>query len=329
MPTRLEWPLTLALWGFFLLDWLLLYLLPIAGRSYGPPQPPVLLLALIRALFAWLPPWVMLPLQIIGTLLVIYGFWFEPLRITVTRERLQSPKLAPGTTIRILHLGDLHIERITAREKKLNELVQEFQSDIILFSGDVLNLSYLREPKAIAEAREVMARWKATHGVFAVEGSPAVDIAESIPKIYTGLEIRLMKEERRTIELFGQEIDLIGLSCSHRPHVDAPRLERLVDDLTGRFTILLYHSPDLAPNAAEHNIDLMLSGHTHGGQVRLPFFGALFTASLYGRIFASGRYGLKNLTLYITRGLGMEGAGAPRVRFLCPPEVILWEISGG
>jgi uncharacterized protein len=72
---------------------------------------------------------------------------------------------------------------------------------------------------------------------------------------------------------------------------------------------------------------LQLSGHTHGGQVRLPFYGALFTASLYGKVFEAGRYKLKDLTLYITRGLGLEGAGAPRVRFLCPPEITLWEIS--
>jgi hypothetical protein len=90
---------------------------------------------------------------------------------------------------------------------------------------------------------------------------------------------------------------------------------------------LLYHSPDLAPLAAKFDIDLQLSGHTHGGQVRLPFIGALFTGSLYGKRFEMGRYQLGKLILFITRGLGLEGAAAPRVRFLCPPEVILWEIK--
>ena len=94
------------------------------------------------------------------------------------------------------------------------------------------------------------------------------------------------------------------------------------------FTILLYHSPDLAPQAAGLDIDLQLSGHTHGGQVRLPGLGAIVTGSLYGRRFQSGKYSLGNMTLYITRGIGLEGAGAPRVRFLCPPEITVWEISG-
>jgi predicted MPP superfamily phosphohydrolase len=92
--------------------------------------------------------------------------------------------------------------------------------------------------------------------------------------------------------------------------------------------ILLYHSPDLAPLACQKGIDLQLSGHTHGGQVRLPFYGAIFAGSLYGKRFESGRYQLADMTLYVTRGIGMEGAAAPRVRFLCPPEISVWEIHG-
>jgi predicted MPP superfamily phosphohydrolase len=89
----------------------------------------------------------------------------------------------------------------------------------------------------------------------------------------------------------------------------------------------LYHTPDLAPVAAAQGVDLQLSGHTHGGQVRLPFFGALFTSSLYGKKFEAGRYQVGALTLYVSRGIGLEGKGAPRARFLCPPEMILWEIG--
>jgi hypothetical protein len=124
---------------------------------------------------------------------------------------------------------------------------------------------------------------------------------------------------RRTLEL-------IGIGCTHRPFEDRRPLERLLS--TERFTVLLYHSPDLAPDAAELGVDLMLSGHTHGGQIRLPGFGALVTSSLYGKAFEMGRYQQDGLTLYVTRGLGMEGSGAPRFRLLCPPEVVLWEIDG-
>ncbi len=328
LPSRGEWSYALLLWFFFLTDWLMLALLPVFRKSFGPPQPPTTLLALMRFLFAWLPLPVSLPLQIIGSLLVFVGFWIEPHQIQVTRQNLSTPKLKSGSRLRILHLGDLHIERITRREKQLNDEISRLQPDLILFSGDVLNLSYNRDPLAIQHAREIMAQWQAPLGVFAVLGSPAVDLEAIAPRIFDGLSIGLLEEERVSIAVGEGKIQLIGLSCTHRPFIDAPRMAKLLPEGGEDFTILLYHSPDLAPNAAHTPIDLQLSGHTHGGQVRLPLIGALFTASLYGRAFSSGRYQLNGLTLYITRGIGMEGAGAPRVRFLCPPEIILWEIEG-
>lgn len=92
--------------------------------------------------------------------------------------------------------------------------------------------------------------------------------------------------------------------------------------------LLLTHAPDIAPDADALGIDLYLCGHTHGGQIRLPLIGALASASHLGKRFVMGRYEMVNATVYTSRGVGMEGLGAPRARFLCPPEIILWEIQG-
>lgn len=334
-PTWGAWNLTVALWAFFLVDWVLLALLPRAGRSYGPAKPPVLILAIMRMPFAFLPFPANFVLQAIGTLVVIYGFWIEPQRLTLTRQTLRSSKLRPGSAVRILHLGDLHIERITAREQKLNQMVQELKPDVILFSGDVLNLSYIEDPRAWQDARTVMRDWRAPGGVFVVPGSPAVDLEHVFPRLMEGMEnLHWLRDTCARVEVNGQTIDIFGLTCSHKPHIDGPKLEKLVGETTaaqaaGPFTILLYHTPDLAPHAANTGaIDLQVSGHTHAGQIRLPFFGAFFAASLYGKRFEWGRIQVRDMALYVTRGLGMEGKAAPRVRFLCPPEVILWEIDG-
>lgn len=82
------------------------------------------------------------------------------------------------------------------------------------------------------------------------------------------------------------------------------------------------------PEASELDVDLYLCGHTHGGQIRLPFFGALITSSDLGKRYEAGRYQQNNTTLYVSRGLGMEGLGAPRARFLSPPEIIEWTLMG-
>jgi predicted MPP superfamily phosphohydrolase len=332
-----SWRVALGLWLFELCDWALLAGLPLRGLSFGPAKPPTVLLALLRLLPALLPLPLAAGAEAFGTLLVVYGFWIEPNRLGMTLQQLKTSKLGAGRPLRVLHLGDLHAEiRLTDREQRLRELVRSADADLILFSGDFLNLSYLEDPRARETARTVLRGLHAPLGVYAVSGSPAVDRPEAVQQVLSGLDnIRWLQDESVTIHHEGSAVQIVGLSCTHKPFVDGPRLQAVLSAAQAGqvpgdrpFTILLYHTPDLAPEAAAAGINLQLSGHTHGGQVRLPGYGALFTASLYGKRFESGRVEVDGLTLYVTRGIGMEGKGAPRVRFMTPPEIILWEISG-
>ena len=330
VPFHASWARALLFWGFFLGDWLLLWALPETGRSFGPPKPPVLMLALMRLPFAFLPgswAWVM---QGVGTSLVFYGFWVEPHALRLTHQHLVSDKLATGTRLRLLHLSDLHLERLSPRERRLNRLIGELQPDVIVFTGDFLNLSRVHDRESWADLRSLIGSWRAPLGTYVVRGSPPVDEPEVFEQLLAGMtHIRCLHEERISLGPAQMNFDLLGLPCSHHPHVDGPKLARLMAaGSSSRFTLVLYHSPDLAPQAEALGVDLMLSGHTHGGQVRLPWFGALYTSSLYGKRFEAGRYAMGSGTLYVSRGIGLEGKGSPRVRFLCPPEIVLWEIEG-
>ncbi len=328
LAARGQWLLAGGLFAFYLGDWALIAALPRAQKSFGPAKPPSLLLALLRAPFALLPVPLALAAQAIGTGLVVYGFWIEPGRVALTRQSLHSPKWkADGLPLRVLHLGDLHVERLTDRERQVVALARETAPDLILFSGDFLNLSNVYDPVAWEAARAVLRQLTAPLGVYVVAGSPPVDEPDVLPQLLRDLPLRWLQDEKVTLNHHGQSFDLIGLTCTHKPFEEAPRLAALVDHNAQRFKLLLYHTPDLAPEAAALGLDLQLSGHTHGGQVRLPILGAIYSGSLYGKRFEAGRRQLGGLTLYVTRGIGMEGEGAPRVRFLCPPEVILWEIS--
>ena len=322
---------SLILFGIILIDWNLVAWLPRSGRSFGPAKPAVMQLAIARCVFALIPfpLWLFVLIQLIGTAAIIYGFWIEPFQLKTTHMTLKTPKLQKGTSLKILHLGDLHFERQTIRELELLEIVKEMKPDLILFSGDILNLSYLHDKEAWQGARAIFQQISAPLGVYLVTGSPAVDLEEIIPDLLTDLPIHLLDTEAVSIPVGSDQITLVGLHCTHHPYEDGPVLEKLTQSVVDQdsFRILLYHTPDLAPVAARLGYDLQLSGHTHGGQVCLPFYGALFTGSLYGKQFESGLYLMEDMRLYITRGIGLEGAGAPRVRFLCPPEIILWEIS--
>lgn len=326
IPSQGNWLRIIILWLFFILDWLLMIFLSRNGKSFGPSKPPAFMLAILRMLVGFIPHDISFALQFVGIGLVIYGFWYEPHKIKISYQKLQSSKLKNSKPLRILHLADLHLEHITDREKLLNKLIHELEPDLILFSGDFLSLSNITDPLAIAGAREIIQHWEAPLGTFLVSGSPAVDFPEIVSKIMDDLPVHFLDNENTTIKFGESTLDLIGISCTHRPFVDAQTLSEFLDD-DNRFKILLYHTPDLAPIAAEWGFDLQLSGHTHGGQVRLPVYGALLTGSLYGKRFEAGRYEIGKMTLYVSRGIGMEGAGAPRVRFLCPPEITLWEIS--
>jgi predicted MPP superfamily phosphohydrolase len=313
-----------------------LALLPRRGRSFGPVTPPLLVLALLRsaftfglgALWAGWPALVLtLVVQLGLTAAHLYATWVEPLRLDVTRLELLSPKLRGGAPLRVLHLSDVHFERWTARERQLVREAQALAPDLILMTGDYLNLSYVRDPEAHAGVRELLAAVSACAPTYAVTGSPPVDLPDVVPAVFLGLPITWLCDETREIDVAGQRVRLVGVRCSRDREQDGARLRRLLPQGAGDvFTVLLYHSPDLMPYAVECEVDLYLAGHTHGGQLRLPLFGALITSSDFWKRYEAGHYEERGTTLYVSRGLGMEGMGAPRARFLAPPEVILWSL---
>ena len=328
LPSGGDLQMALALWFFFLFDWAFLAFLPHLKRSFGPPKSAALLLAILRLPWALLAsPWGLL-LQILGTGLIIYGFGIEPLRLQVSHQQLVTRKFPAGSTLRLLHIGDLHMERIRPLERVLIIKVRELRQDIIVFSGDIQGYSTTYHPGSQAQAKEILAGLTAPLGFYIVAGTPLVDPPEVVSQIVEGLPIHWLQDENASFDLDRLSFDLIGLSCTHDPKRDGEKLRSVLKENPERFTILLYHTPDLAPQASDAGIDLQLSGHTHGGQVRLPIYGALITSSIYGKRFESGRYQVADLALYVTRGIGLEGKGAPRVRILCHPEITLWDISG-
>jgi len=346
----LRLPAAILALAFTLADGAGLALLPRLRRSFGAVTPPLLALSLVHTALAWAagrgwvhpsgwdhPTSATWPGLLVATVLHLavsgafaYATWIEPFRLGVTQARLRSAKLNGPTPLRLLHISDLHVERTTAREERLLRLVEELAPDVVVLTGDYLNLSYVYDATAQAEARDLLSRLcDVAHGpIYAITGSPPVDRSDVVPAIFAGLPIAWLPETIEELYLNGHTIQIAGLSCLRERRLDAPRLRRLLGEhRTPEFTLLLYHSPDLMPEAVEAGIDLYLCGHTHGGQIRLPLFGALITSSDFWKRYEMGRYEEGNTTLYVSRGLGMEGLGAPRARFLAPPEIVLWTLS--
>jgi uncharacterized protein len=315
---------SIILTGFILLDLISLSLLPKFRISFGPATLPMVFLALLRLPFMLPSLPFAIAFQIIGTVLVIYGFMVEPQFPVVNKYSISVNTSGKGGQIRIIHLSDLHMDYFTKCETRAIEKINALEPDLVLFTGDFFNLSHRDDPQTDRDVQFFFNQIKSNFGIYAVTGSPAIDLESSVARIQNASGFTLLNEKIEHLTIHGKRIDLIGLSCTHRPHVDAPRLDELLKrkDPNSDECILLYHSPDLAPAITDKGIDLQLSGHTHGGQVQIPFLGPIFAASLYGLKFSQGFFQLNNaMHLIVSRGLGLEGNAAPRVRFFSPPEI--------
>jgi predicted MPP superfamily phosphohydrolase len=333
---------------FALIDWGLLIWLPRSGRSFGPIGPQLFVLsgprigwAVLLGIVGWFlqgqPEAIRILLvllsvgQMLGWQIYAWAMVHEPFTLATTHFPARLSGLAAGgPPISLLHLSDLHVERLTRRENRLLELVEEAQPDLIVITGDYLNLSYVNDPVARKEVRKLLARLHAPCGIYAILGSPPVDPPDTTPSLFDGLAIHLLRDEVAVLRFAdGRSLSLLALDCTHDLEVDGQRFRELVELAPpDSARVLLYHSPELMPVVQQYPVDLYLCGHTHGGQVRLPIYGALLTSSALGKRYEMGPYVENGTTLYISRGIGLEGLPAPRMRLLCPPEIILFTLEG-
>ena len=375
-------PLTLAFLLFCLADWALLWVLPHLRLSFSSEiVPPLLASVIVRLLVFWglegaalLACWrgrrrgVAVQTRSAAVLFLVVNLGFsgvqvdayvvEPMLVETTELSLAFAGLDPAAPpVRVVHISDPHIERSSFREASVIRKVNALQPDIIVLTGDYLNLSRLSDATSAAHFRQFVAQLKAPYGIYAVRGS-VEPTPESMAWLVEGTDVVWLEQEAVTVDVRGQRVTLVGVACSHKLELDAARLAKAMADVdvgkmadvdvgkmadadvgkmadadvgsvpADAFTLLLYHSPDLIREAARHHVDLYLGGHTHGGQLRLPFYGAIVTGSTYGRRYTSGLFEEDGTTMVISRGMGFEGGGMPRARFLCRPEIVSIEIEG-
>ena len=345
------WAVGLGLLLFAVSDWALLVLLPRLGLSFGAYQPPFIALSVLRwavamlgsFLAAWWPWPAVVALGLVQLLiwgLAAYGTLVEPFRVQVTHLQVSTAKLSnPGARLRIVQVSDLHVERLTRRDRELPALVAGLDPDLIVLTGDFLSTSYNEDPQALTDLRALLGQFHAPEGVYAVWGTVEVDLPHLLRPILNELGIIVLEGDVARVPAAGasgeagrecgRSVWLVGLSCTRDLDAAGARLRSLLAGLPPEeFSLLLYHTPDLMPQAAAAGVDLYLAGHTHGGQWRLPGFGAILTSSRYWKRYEAGLYTEDDTRLYVSRGLGMEGFGTPRARFFCPPEVVSITLRG-
>lgn len=270
--------------------------------------------------------WIPAVACIAGTALcVAYAFLVEPDWIEVTRTEIAvSGRVMGKERFRIVHLSDLHLEGWGSRERTVVTRVRELAPDLIVLTGD-----YMNDRGAQSDLVKFLKLIDAPHGVWAVGGNwdgkfPVADLFAGL-----GPKYRYLQNDYALLESDGRRLLIVG-----QDYHGGKSLEELVDGASpDTYRVFLQHSPDAVDELPRASVDLFLCGHTHGGQVRLPLYGALVTFTRQGKRFEQGLYRLappatanpRGTAVYVNRGIGMTGI-APRVRFLARPEIAVIEL---
>ncbi len=242
------------------------------------------------------------------------AFLLEPRWLEVTRLRVATDKVR--RPIRLVVLADLQTDTIGTYEREVLRRAMEERPDAILLLGD-----YLQEPDPAVRARLrrelrgalAEARFQAPLGAIAVGGNSDW---EDWPEIFAGTPVEAVVETR-ALDLGELRVTALSMGDSRDPGLRVEGREGL--------HVVIGHYPDFA--LGDVRADLLLAGHTHGGQVRLPFLGPVITFSRVPRAWAAGVTDLgEGRTLVVSRGVGMERERAPRMRFLCRPELLVIDL---
>ena len=264
-------------------------------------------------------------------LILLVPFWaifIEPNMLLVNRVKMTIPNWPENKKgYKILFIGDLHTGSPFNYEDKIERIVKianKENVDLVLSAGDYVIYGVVGGKFIPTEVTaKILSQIKSKRGFITVLGNH--DWWKG------GFKAKKSLEENGFIVLENQAINIArknekpiwiaGLADSTERIVDIDKTLKQVK--SGEPVIILTHEPDTFPQIP-NSVSLTLAGHTHGGQIRLPFIGSMYTASIYGDKYAKGYIVEKGKRLFVTTGVGTS---ILPVRFLCPPEIVILELK--
>ncbi len=247
-----------------------------------------------------------------------YAFFIEPNKINITRYIIEDDELKG---LKIVFPCDFHIRPYQYNKlKKIIELVNKENPDIILSVGDFVSGHTEKSTLPIKITINELGNTKSKYGFFTVLGNH--DGWYGKEKIIKELEknnIKVLENSNIRLAVKGKDIYIAGVEDIFTGN---PNLFEALQD-TKTPVILLTHSPDIFPKLSK-KVNLTLAGHTHGGQVKLPILGPIYTSSKYRKKYASGFIEENGQKMIVSKGLGES---ILPIRFNCPPEIVVIEFK--
>ena len=249
-----------------------------------------------------------------------YAWKGEPNWLEIIRMDLSFMDLPPAFHgIKVVHFSDTHLG-FNKDAGDLSELVNDIQKeapDLICFTGDIVD----SESADLIEAVPILARLSAPLGKFAIFGNHDYKHTEQLAGLLKDAGFRLLRNESTLIKRGNESIAITGLEDMLHGKPDPQAAIKHIPK--GTFTVLLMHEPDYADTAEAFPFNLQLSGHSHGGQIRLPLLGALFTPYGSQKYITGLYYTAKKMPVYVNRGFGETYMP---FRLLCRPELTVFTL---
>jgi uncharacterized protein len=243
--------------------------------------------------------------------------------ISIERRTIHIRRLPEAFRgFRIVQISDFHYEEFT-EPFFLREIVRRVNSlkpDAVVLNGDFVTVGLFPRSHTIRSAApcaEILGGIECPIK-YAVLGNHDTDFAE--PEVVNALAMNrlpLLSNSFQPLERAGQRLWVAGTGDACKRKMDLAKAVPPASVTNGEPVILIVHEPDVLPDVARYKVDLMLSGHTHGGQVRIPFLPLIHLPPL-GKKYVDGLFRLGDTQLYVNRGIGTVGVP---MRFNCPPEI--------
>ncbi|MCW3490032.1 metallophosphoesterase [Dethiobacter alkaliphilus] len=235
--------------------------------------------------------------------------------VTVKHYEVAIEELPPAFDgLRVLHVTDLHSKKYGDKQKGLADLLGKEEYDLVAVTGDIVDMRN-RSLEPATKFIELLG----DKPVFFVPGNHEVKTGIEFREKLDELEVTRLENRALKFQYGGQHIWLVGVND---PHEDWDKLvDALSEVIDGSPRVLLAHSPTIFEQAVEQEIDLVLAGHTHGGQIRLPFLGVLFISGqgLFPR-YVYGEYMEGKTTMIVNSGIGET---VFNIRLETKPEVVI------
>lgn len=263
--------------------------------------------------------------------ITLYASFVEPYQL-VTEHALvpiaAERRLPRPITIAVL--ADIQCMRVTDREREAVRRAMDAKPDLILLPGDFVQVGSNRVHEIAPAFRELLAPLEAPLGVFCIQGD--TDTRTDIEQLIQGTRVRWIDNQLVTLQHEGVTVTLAGIGILYESVLARAAL-RDAESRPGAedVRIVLAHRPDVVFGLGPRSrVDLVVAGHTHGGQVAIPFYGPPFISSeVPRRVGWGGLHDLAGRRIYVSRGIGWEHGSAPRLRFCSPPEVSILTLEIG